>query len=591
MLALTPLELETAAERALFAELGAWDTGGSVRGAVVASLPVFEGPMRRRVADAVVFVPEGLAVVRVVEVVRQSGVVTASPEGAWTIGPGAGPGEVLRLAGGGSTPLDGLMRAGMDAAVRLRRAGLEPGRIARLSVLYGPLAGLLPADGDLGEGDQVALVEPRSLLTAIARAGRHAGTDNPRLWTTADVRAALEALGLQGRSPSVEELNGEGFPYSPYVLRRPDLLTPAAIAASSGASQPSAQPRPGTQAPGGPLVDPAAAGRLAAAAVQAQEVGEESASASAPSAVVARPESVQPAAPAWPAAGAPRPSDTVSLRTPEQAEAPQTRHETGGLGGLFGSPGSEQPAPATPTAAWAAAPPTEARPAWAGPAPTREPYTGEEPPADAGRRRTWVLLAAGLLLVLALAGGGWVLTRGGPESGGTDVAARTTAAPSTSAPVAEGLAVGDTQDVDGLVYTLQASQVDRSCLSHAYGEVQMFFTTGDCTGLSRALFSVEADGLPAVVSVSQVVMPDSVRAQALQELADSNGTGNVSDLLREGISYAGAPERLSDAAYDSRQRGATVTIVEASWAGAPGEDQVLEELAESGRGLALAEVD
>src|SRR3712207_3653843 len=118
------------------------------------------------------------------------------------------------------------MRAGMDAAVKLRRAGLEPGRIARLTVLTGDVTGLDPADGDLGDGDQVALLEPRSLLLGIARASRYAGTDNPRLWTTADVRSGIEALGVAGRSPSVEELNVEGFPYSPYVLRRRELLVP-----------------------------------------------------------------------------------------------------------------------------------------------------------------------------------------------------------------------------------------------------------------------------------------------------------------------------------------------------------------------------
>jgi hypothetical protein len=227
VLALTPTPLQTAGERALFAELARWDTGGAVRAAVVASLPFSDdGALNRRLSDAVLLVPEGLAVVRVVEVVRQSGVVTARPDGSWTIGPGAGPGDVLQLAGGGSTPLDGLMRAGMEAAMRLRRAGLEPGRIARLTVLVGELTGLVPEDGDLGEGDQVAILEPRSLLLGIARASRYSGVDNPRLWTTADVRAALEALGLEGRGPSVEELNGEGFPYSPYVLRRPSCSPP-----------------------------------------------------------------------------------------------------------------------------------------------------------------------------------------------------------------------------------------------------------------------------------------------------------------------------------------------------------------------------
>ena len=124
MLALTPAPLQTAGERALFHELTRWDTGASVRAALVASIPLVDGPMERRLCDAVLFVPEGVAVVRIVEVVRQSGVVTAKPEGAWTIGPEGEPGAVLQLSGGGSSPLDGLMRAGMETAQKLRRAGL-----------------------------------------------------------------------------------------------------------------------------------------------------------------------------------------------------------------------------------------------------------------------------------------------------------------------------------------------------------------------------------------------------------------------------------------------------------------------------------
>ncbi len=50
--------------------------------------PAVRRPLERRVSDAVLFVPEGIAVVRVAEVVRQSGVVTVLPEGSWTIGPG-----------------------------------------------------------------------------------------------------------------------------------------------------------------------------------------------------------------------------------------------------------------------------------------------------------------------------------------------------------------------------------------------------------------------------------------------------------------------------------------------------------------------
>ncbi|HYX94258.1 MAG TPA: hypothetical protein VE823_04260, partial [Geodermatophilus sp.] len=350
MLALTPRPLQTVGERALFAELARWDTGGAVRGAVVASLPVLDGPVGRRISDAVLFVPEGLAVVRIAEVARQRGVVTALPEGAWTVGPEAGrPGEVLQLSGGGSTPLDGLMRAGMDTAVRLRRAGLEPGRIARLTVLVGDLSGLVPADGDLGEGDQVALLEPRSLLLGIARSARYTGVANPRLWTTADVRAALEALELDGRVPTTQELNGEGFPYSPYVLRTPELLAPAAMAAAVAETEaggvppvPVAHPpapRAAAPEPVRPLVDPAAAAAVAAAAIRADE---EAARAAAPAYARAQDLAVAPVAAPSTAAAAPALAAAPVLAAPSAPAVRDTLvgptvgirdQDTGGLGG------------------------------------------------------------------------------------------------------------------------------------------------------------------------------------------------------------------------------------------------------------------
>ncbi|WP_246080767.1 hypothetical protein, partial [Modestobacter altitudinis] len=599
VLILTPTPLQTAAERAFFAELAGWDTGSGVRGAVVASLPVVEGPMGRRQADAVLFVPEGVAVVRVVEVQRNSGVVTAHADGAWTIGPGDGPGDVLQLDGGGSTPLEGLMSAGMHAAVTLRKAGLEPGRIARLTVLTGPVTGLLPADGDLGEGDQVALVEPSSLLLGVARAARYAGTDNPRLWTTADVRAAVEALGVAGRTPTVEELNGEGFPYSPYVLRRPDLLTPAALNASP--SRVAAVPLTGAGvdrvAPAGPLVDPAAAARVAAAAVQAQEEAERAAPGPTPASTPA-PEPV-PAAVARPAAPAPyQPTVPVELRSvrsrdtmaltgepatavaggPGVVEPRPAAEDTGGIGGLFGEDGTVAVAPSRPREL-----PPELRP---------RPLVGAPPPggssaADAGapdRRRTLVVVAAALVLLLVVAGIGiWALGSGDADAD-ADRPAETTSAPApTSAPA--GPAVGTTEVVNGTTFTLRAVEVDDTCRGHAYDAVAAFFASSDCTGLRRSLWSADAGGQPAVVSLSRVTMPDVANAQALRSLADTDGSGNVNDLLREGVGYDGGPAKLSGAQYASAQQDTTVTIVETSWTGGAGTSSALDALASSALSL------
>ncbi|SDG45731.1 hypothetical protein [Klenkia brasiliensis] len=603
MLILTPSGLETPAERAFFAELASWDTGGSVRGALVASLALSDGPMDRRICDAVVLVPEGVAVVRVVEVVRQSGVVTVLPEGSWTIGPGAGPGDVLRLAGGGSTPLDGLMRAGMEAATRLRRAGLEPGRIARLTVLHGELTGLVPADGDLGEGDQVALLESRSLLLGIARAARYAGTGNPRLWTTADVRAALEALGVAGRSPAVEELNGEGFPYSPYVLRRRELIAPAGFA-----DQPSAHPAgptatppaprtdwpatgPGSSgapvgSPRGPLVDPAAAAALAAAAAAQQApapraggdtvsllggaapTGQPSAPEAPPSrpeAPPSRPEAPSRPEPAWHETQAIVPRPAPAAEAPPLHQAPAQPDETGGIGGIFAAPAHTGDV---------AGPPSWTPP----PGPPGDPQRPRR-----SRRGLLVVLAAVVLVVLLGLGGLWLTGRGSEDGGTGDAAPTSSAAPTSTGPTTPAAQpVGTVQTVGGTDYTLQVVEYDTTCRDHAYGAISGFFGTTDCLGLSRALWSADVDGVPAVVSVSRVTMPDAARATALLSLTDVSGTGNVSDLLREGARYPGGPEELRSADYASTTEDDVAVIVETSWVGQAGAPAGLQQLADDG---------
>jgi hypothetical protein len=578
VLALTPVPLRTAGERAFFHELTRWDTGASVRAAVVASIPLVDGPMERRLSDAVLFVPEGIAVVRILDVARQSGVVTAKPEGPWTIGPEGDPGAVLQLSGGGSSPLDGLMRAGMETAQKLRRAGLEPGRIARLTVLSGDVSGLLPADGDLGEGDHVALLEPRSLLLCIARAARYTAVDNPRFWTTADIRAALEALGLQGRGPSVEELNGEGFPYSPYVLRRPELLTPAAMAASPQAARPET-PQPDTTSATPPAREQPSPTAIAQAVAASAAAGHAAAA---------------PAQWAQPAPLQPRQRDTMAIDGPSAPPADN------GIGGLFAG---AEPEPAQPQAAGgpprtsvfpvtpAAAPATSpAQPAgqpfsyW-----TEQSMAGAADDEEDGRgsgRRAVLMSLAGVLVVALLAVGGWLVLRNGADNSGTGRAAASTSAGAT----ADGPAVGTVQTVDGVDFTVEAVDTENTCVGHAYGDTEAFFADTDCTGLSRALYSTDVGGEPVVVAVSRVRMADAGSARQLRSLTDRNGSGNVSDLLREGVRYTGSPSKLSGAEYASAVSGTTVTIAESAWVNADskGSSTDIDKLADDGLALAVA---
>jgi hypothetical protein len=135
----------------------------------------------------------------------------------------------------------------------------------------------------------------------------------------------------------------------------------------------------------------------------------------------------------------------------------------------------------------------------------------------------------------------------------------------TAAPTPAGPTPGTRSVVDGRAFVLREARVDDSCLGNAYGEVVSFFEAGDCAGLIRALWSTDIDGRPVVVSVATVDMGDRDGARDLRALADRNGSGNVSDLLREGVRYPGSPEELSGAEYASSVEGGVVTIVETAW--------------------------
>jgi hypothetical protein len=82
-------------------------------------------------------------------------------------------------------------------------------------------------------------------------------------------------------------------------------------------------------------------------------------------------------------------------------------------------------------------------------------------------------------------------------------------------------------------------------------------------------------------------MPDTAAARELQALTDRNGSGNVNDLLREGVRYTGSPAELSGAEYASAVSGSTVTIVESAWVDedAAGSATDIDRIADAGLAL------
>jgi hypothetical protein len=267
--------------------------------------------------------------------------------------------------------------------------------------------------------------------------------------------------------------------------------------------------------------------------------------------------------PAQAAAPAPPTRDTVAV------DGPPAPPDDGGIGGLFAH-GEQVSGPVAPprTSVFAQpgpvqyASPVAVPPSWGQVTPVHDSVEQLGHPGGPGvQRRTLLLVAAALAAVLVLGVGGWLLLRGGSSDAGSGGAA-----PRTSPPVAAGPKPGDVQQVSGVSYRTEAVKVDRSCAGHAYGQVAGFLRTTDCTGLSRALYSAQLDSGPVAVSVIRVRMPDTSAARDLRALADRNGSGNVSNLLREGVRYTGSPAGLSNEEYASAVSGSTVTIVESAWA-------------------------
>jgi hypothetical protein len=120
-----------------------------------------------------------------------------------------------------------------------------------------------------------------------------------------------------------------------------------------------------------------------------------------------------------------------------------------------------------------------------------------------------------------------------------------------------------TRVVDGITFTRQVVASDASCQGHAYRQAAAFLRERPCLHLDRSLWSGVAGGQPVVVAVATVQLTDTATAAAFRSIVDSDGTGNVSDLLREGRRFPGAPASLTDQGYASAQLGDRVVVAEA----------------------------
>jgi hypothetical protein len=125
-------------------------------------------------------------------------------------------------------------------------------------------------------------------------------------------------------------------------------------------------------------------------------------------------------------------------------------------------------------------------------------------------------------------------------------------------------ATGNAPVPAGFVQRAADDQAD--CAAHSYGQIRSFFARTPCLSVHRVLSTTERNRRTVVVASYGVRFASAAGAAQYNTLVARDGTGNISDLLREGRTFAGGPARLPTAAFASRQAGASVFVAEAAYA-------------------------
>jgi hypothetical protein len=199
------------------------------------------------------------------------------------------------------------------------------------------------------------------------------------------------------------------------------------------------------------------------------------------------------------------------------------------------------------------------QPQWPGNGPQRPDrpppiqFRQDEPPRQAGNPALqWGLRILGLVAVAVISGVVWSYI--------TD---------DSSSPGATADDGGTEQQTDGAFQftphpDMASPTTDDDCAAHAYTRIQQYLAANPCDHLAQQLFVAKVDGRTVYASVSVVTMPDEAKAAELRALTDEDGSGNISDVVRDGGVTIEGMDRLSGGGgYAAKQEGREVVIVEA----------------------------
>ena len=114
-------------------------------------------------------------------------------------------------------------------------------------------------------------------------------------------------------------------------------------------------------------------------------------------------------------------------------------------------------------------------------------------------------------------------------------------------------------------YVVQVTDSITDCAGHSRGKAQVSFKAKNCVRATRLLATGEVGGRPVLFVVSRIQMTTGEAAASVKQVLDGNGTGNLNDLLRDGMTYPGAPAKMPISGYASLQTGTVVTVAEAGF--------------------------
>ncbi|EWC62812.1 hypothetical protein UO65_1846 [Actinokineospora spheciospongiae] len=184
-------------------------------------------------------------------------------------------------------------------------------------------------------------------------------------------------------------------------------------------------------------------------------------------------------------------------------------------------------------------------------------FQPEPAPPPGNPALNWGLRIAALVAIAVISGLVWSYVSGDDDPSGT-------ATPTTqqTRPKTEGVYRFEPyKDVP-------TPRTDTDCAAHAYSKTKTFLAQpGICTKVVQAVFTTRVQDRTVLVGVGVLHMSGADKADELRRLTDQDGTGNVSDLVREGVVSAPPLKSLSNGlGYAAQQNQAVVVIVEADFA-------------------------